>query len=299
MQNNPLDQVRSVRVITILFGVIFFLPLLLYMTLPVFSPDSGLSTGATFTLENLMWAGSYVLMAALLWLGTAPYNDELAEIVFNIPEPAEIRSYISLSVGMIIAAIGFTYLLFYPLSLTAPELVKNWLLDTPYLLYWDADGLYLLGNLAGVIVAVVLAPVLEEFMFRGYLLNRWTLRIGALPATLLSSGLFAILHPDILGAFVFAIIMSLLYMKTRSLLAPIIVHAANNLFAVMLEWLDRSLLSGFEPVTVADFQAYLWLGLVCMVIGFPWLWLYAKRNFSPLRPLLLAHEKGETKDYLA
>ncbi len=116
---------------------------------------------------------------------------------------------------------------------------------------------------------------------------------------LLSSTLFAILHPDVLGAFVFAIIMSLLYMKTRSLLASMMVHAANNVIAVILEWIDRSLFTGFEAVTIADFQSYLWLGLVCMAIGFPWLWFYVKQQFFPLQPLLLAHKQGKTGDYLA
>jgi hypothetical protein len=300
MINNPLDQVRSTLVIMILFGVIFFLPLFIYQLLLLFDPGT-LSTGAAFTFDNIVWALSYPLIGWFLWQSTTRYRDELAELVLDIPPAAEIRSYVTLSVGMVISAIGFTYLVFYPLSLVAPDIVQSWLLDTPYLLYWDDQSIYLLGNLAGLLLAIVFAPVLEEFLFRGYLLNRWTLRFGPLPAMLLSAFIFAILHPDVLGAFVFALIMSLLYMKTRSLLAPIIVHAANNMIAVLMEWLDRSLFSGFEQVTVADFQDYLWLGMLCMLIGFPWLWFYVKRNFLPLQPLLLAHRQGgdHRDDYLA
>ncbi|MEZ5536646.1 MAG: type II CAAX endopeptidase family protein [Thiolinea sp.] len=300
MINNPLDQVRSTLVIMILFGVIFFLPLFIYQFLLVFDAAT-LSAGAAFTFESLVWALSYPVIAWFLWLGTAPRQDELADIVMNIPEPAEIRSYIRLSIILIISSIGFTYLLFYPLSLVAPDMVYSWLLDSPYLLYWDDQGIYLLGNLAGLLLAIVFAPVVEEYLFRGYLLNRWTLRFGPLPAMLLSALIFAILHPDVLGAFVFSIVMSLLYMKTRTLLAPIIVHAANNVFAVLMEWIDRSLFTGFEQVTISDFQDYLWLGMLCMLIGFPWLWLYVKRNFLPIQPLLLAHQQGEKagNDYLA
>ncbi len=158
MINNPFDQVRATLVITILLGVMFFLPVLLYTTLPVFDPPNELSTGESFTLESLLWATTYPLIALLLWLVTAPYRDELADSVFNIPAPDEIRGYLPLSISMIISSIGFTYLLFYPLSLLAPDLVKNWLLDVPYLLYWDEEGTYLLGNLAGIIVAIVFAP---------------------------------------------------------------------------------------------------------------------------------------------
>ncbi|MEZ5450584.1 MAG: CPBP family intramembrane glutamic endopeptidase [Thiolinea sp.] len=294
MQKNPLDEIRSSLVMMIFLGVfVLIIPELARWWL---HPTGG---SDNFTLENLLMILSYVLIGGLLWLISLHRRDELAELLMDVPDPVQRRDYLWLSVGMIISAIGFTYLLFYPLSLLAPELVEAWLLDDPYLLYWDEESNYLLGNLLGIIMAIILAPVLEELLFRGYLLNRWTLKMGALPAMLLSSALFAVLHTDMLGAFVFAVFMCLLAMKTRSLAAPILVHMANNVLAVALEWFDQAFVSGFAEVSISDFQAYLWLGIICMLIGFPWLWLYARRNFFPLQELLLAHEQGDGEQYRA
>lgn len=298
MQNNPLDQVKSTIILLIFLGVMILVIPLLASVVFGLAGDS-LSKGGAFTLENLLLMVSYLAIGGLLWAVSQPQREELAMLLVDLPDRDTRREYIWLAVGMVIASIGFTYLFFYPLSLLSPALVERWLLNVPYLLYWDEEGIYLLGNLAGVVMAVVLAPVLEELLFRGFLLNRWTLKLGARHALILSSSLFAVLHNDILGAFVFAVLMALLYMKTRTLIAPILVHMANNALAVMLEWLDRSMLSGFNEASVAEFQSYWWLGLLCMLVGFPWLWRYVHRHFWPLSALLAEHEQGGKHDYLA
>lgn len=293
MQINPLDQVRSSMVLTVFVFVFFVLVSSLYELAHLPSADGvNLSVGEAFTRDNLIWACTYPLIGFLLWMLTRHHRDELAEMLFNVPAPAEVRQYLWLGAGMLVSAIGFSYVLFYPISLFAPEFVQSWLLDSPALLYWDEAGNYWLGNLAGVVMAVCFAPILEEYLFRGYLLNRWTLKFGAWPATLLSSFLFAVLHPDVLGAFVFAVFQCLLYMKTRSLIGPMLIHFSNNLLAVLLEWMDLSWWSGFAAPTLQDFYDQWWTGLLGVLIGVPWLWRYAKQHFFPIRPLLLAHEHG-------
>ena len=298
MQKNPLDQVKSAITLLIFMGVmILVIPLLASVVFGL--AGESLSPGTSFTLENLLLLVSYLVIGALLWSVSQTQRDELAMLLVDLPDRDSRREYLLLGVGMVVASLGFTYLFFYPLSWISPGLVERWLLSTPYLLYWDEHGMYWLGNLAGVVMAVVLAPVLEEVLFRGFLLNRWTLKLGARRALLLSSGLFAVLHNDMLGAFVFAVLMALLYMRTRTLVAPIMVHMVNNALAVLLEWLDRSLLSGFAEPSIADFQSYLWLGLLGMLLGFPWLWWYVRTRLWPIADLLTEHEQGGRQDYIA
>ncbi|MGB1009937.1 MAG: lysostaphin resistance A-like protein [Thiolinea sp.] len=291
MQKNPLDEVQSRLVLLVCTGVFLGLGIMVSMLLDIDNLKNA-GEGTLFALDNYLGILSYLMIAALLWQISTEQRDELAELLFNLPNTQTLKSYFRLSVGIVILSIGLTYLLFYPLSLFIPEWVQGRLLEAPYLFYWDENGWYLPGNLAGFILAVVLAPVIEEFLFRAYLLNRWTLKMGAAPAILLSASLFAILHPDILSAFVFAVLMSLLYLKTRSLVAPILVHASNNLIAVTLEWLDHRYWTGFETVTIADFQAYLWLGIICLLIGGSWIWHYSRKHLMPLNHLLAEHEKG-------
>jgi membrane protease YdiL (CAAX protease family) len=84
-----------------------------------------------------------------------------------------------------------------------------------------------------VIVGLVLAPVIEELFFRGVLLHRWADKWGCARAILATSVLFASYHPNILGAFVFGVVMSLVYLRTRTLLVPMLMHFINNAIVIL------------------------------------------------------------------
>lgn len=293
MRSNPLDEVPSTWVVGTFFFVLYFLIGSIYAVVQQTQENQNLFTaGGFFTIESFVFAMTYPVLAGLLWWMSFKHREEIAQLLLNVPAPAEIPQYIWLAVGMIISSMGLAYLMYYPLSFIAPDLVQKWFLDSPPLLYWDAQGHYWLGNFIAVVAAVIFAPIVEEFIFRGYLLNRWTLKLGPIPAVLLSSGLFAFLHYDMLGAFVFGVFLCLLYMKTRSLVGPIIVHFVNNLIAVSMEWMDRMWWSGFTPMTMQDFYDQAGWGVFGLVVGVPWLWWYARIHFLPLPPLLLSHQNG-------
>lgn len=99
------------------------------------------------------------------------------------------------------------------------------------------------------IVAIIFAPLLEELVFRGVLFNRLKIRIGFVPAMLVSSFLFAIGHDfgGMTSAFLFGICMCILYMKTDNILVPMSVHFINNLVATALELTDIDYFIGQMP----------------------------------------------------
>jgi membrane protease YdiL (CAAX protease family) len=84
-----------------------------------------------------------------------------------------------------------------------------------------------------VVGMVIAAPFVEELVFRGILLHRWSRKWGIVRAALATSAIFAVMHPDPLGAFVFALIMVHLYTRSGTLLVPMAAHALNNAFVVM------------------------------------------------------------------
>jgi len=84
---------------------------------------------------------------------------------------------------------------------------------------------------------VVMVPLMEEIFWRSFLL-RWLtdpdfykLQIGDFSrnAFLITSGAFAIAHPEWLAAFLYAAAMALLLRKSRSLFACVTAHAVTNL----------------------------------------------------------------------
>jgi len=79
-------------------------------------------------------------------------------------------------------------------------------------------------------LAVIAAPAFEEFIFRGLIFGGLRRSFGVWPATLASAAVFAILHPALAIApvFVMGVCAALVYERTRSLLAPMIVHAVYN-----------------------------------------------------------------------
>jgi membrane protease YdiL (CAAX protease family) len=90
------------------------------------------------------------------------------------------------------------------------------------------------------VFAVVLAPVAEEFIFRGILFP-FVKQLGFPRLAWFGvSALFALIHvnlPTFLPLFVFALALTWLYEKTDNLLAPITAHALFNATNfVMLLW---------------------------------------------------------------
>lgn len=96
---------------------------------------------------------------------------------------------------------------------------------------------------AGSFIATVLvSPVSEELIFRGVLLNKLKAIVPLLFSVLITSLLFASMHSfgSITSAFVFAICMAILYLKTDNILVPIFAHFLNNLFAESIVLADTA-----------------------------------------------------------
>jgi membrane protease YdiL (CAAX protease family) len=79
-------------------------------------------------------------------------------------------------------------------------------------------------------LAVIAAPLFEEFIFRGLIFGGLRRSFGVWPATLASAAVFAIVHPafSFLPVFVMGVCAAQVYERTRSLLAPMLVHAVYN-----------------------------------------------------------------------
>jgi hypothetical protein len=133
---------------------------------------------------------------------------------------------LAVAVGALAAALGVVYLrvvvamdLVPKQGTRIPEVVTS--------LRWWFFGL-----------AVIAAPLFEEFIFRGLVfggLRRITTPFAAAAA---SAALFAIVHPPIsaMPVFVLGLFAALVYERTRMLLAPMIVHGVYNATLLAYQW---------------------------------------------------------------
>ena len=94
-----------------------------------------------------------------------------------------------------------------------------------------------------MITIVILAPILEEFFFRGILQNFFKKFLKRWLAIIFTSLVFAIIHFSysqrlanitIVGSiFIFSLFLGFLYEKQKSLISPIFLHATFNAINVL------------------------------------------------------------------
>jgi len=104
-----------------------------------------------------------------------------------------------------------------------PHPVLEAILKTPDLWAFAFAGL----------MAVVIAPLAEEFLYRGILLMTLVRHVGIVPALVVSSAVFAAAHftaepQALLPLFFLGMALGYIAYRTRSLVAPIIAHALFN-----------------------------------------------------------------------
>ncbi|MDB4900613.1 MAG: ydiL, partial [Gemmatimonadetes bacterium] len=130
-----------------------------------------------------------------------------------------------------------------------------------------------------MLVGAVVAPIVEETLFRGILMQRWARRSDTFTGEVASSALFALAHQEILGHFVFAVAMCALYLRTRRLWVPIAAHALSNASLMMPELWNvlRHGTGSDEPHTIASLRAGWPEGSLALVGGSVLLWLYLWR----------------------
>ena len=109
---------------------------------------------------------------------------------------------------------------------------------------------------------VVLAPILEELLFRGLLFNRLSSKYGNTIAILASSTAFFIMHlytglwmwP---AQFVFGLLACCVYSKSKSLLTPMALHALINFMNFLILVIFEG--SQLKPT----------LGIVALLVSIP------------------------------
>lgn len=249
----------------------------LFATLLAEWPWYWLETTLTWLYFGLL-AGGLALLTVYVW--RLPIDKCLG----RLPTRAEVSSGLQLTAFTFVASSALDYLTFYPLSFTWPGFVQWWYIDSySPLVYYDSEGYPLLPNLFGVLALCVVGPALEEISFRGILLPRWAQRWGLARGIAASSALFSVLHSDTLGAFVFAVAMCVLYMKSQSLTLPILCHGFYNVVVWLWDFAYRLTNGSNSLSTLEDFQASWRWGLVAIAVTGIWSIAYLRGPISETR----------------
>jgi membrane protease YdiL (CAAX protease family) len=95
-------------------------------------------------------------------------------------------------------------------------------------------------TVTGILLIVVVAPVVEEFFFRGFMYRAFRTNMPAGVAALAVGGIFGAIHAPTGVAAIpllifFGVVLCLVYEWTGSLYWAIAVHAINNTFALAID----------------------------------------------------------------
>ncbi len=187
-------------------------------------------------------------------------------LIGNLPRGYNFLPVAGLVLALLTFSLGAAVLSFYLLSLISPSFLES-LLKSITADQAKNSSVPIFYKFLNYFSLIVMAPITEEFIFRGILLHRWATKWGITPAILVSSFVFGCLHVNPVGLTVFGIVMALLYIKNRTLIVSMIAHAMNNFIVVAVQLFSSN---SSQPQTNSA-NSYLWTGLVCVALSAPFL----------------------------
>jgi len=121
-------------------------------------------------------------------------------------------------------------------------------------------------NLFAILTSVIAAPILEEVLFRGVILNGFLKNYSPQKAIIISAAIFGGIHLNpwqSIPAFLGGILIGYMYWKTNSIIPGIILHAANNLFCVLISLKYSSKQSLLD---ILGMKPYILVLVICVTI---------------------------------
>lgn len=227
--------------------------------------------------ENLQYSDGFIMISNALSFVTA-----IAFFDFFIVRPTT-RMKLNFNFG---TTNFYTYLLVFPMMLGMMfmgEFVTSQI-PTTGPVFGDLYEWFtlLMGQLTKdpvmmIIMAVIMAPIFEEIIFRG-IIQKGLINNGMRPAyaIIIASVVFGLVHANpwqFVGAVMLGCVMGLVYEKTKTLLLPILLHAFNNLCSsILIFYTDNE--SFAEAFKVSEWLI-LGIGIVLFTVFY---YLFTKKN---------------------
>ena len=200
------------------------------------------------------------------------------EIVGKLPRHIQWLRLVGLMLAVMGFSIGSAIIFFSLLSHVNPDFVRKILSGNQGLKFQSSD--LFVRKFMVFLTVVIVAPITEEFLFRGIILNRWSEKWSTPTALVASSVFFGCLHAHPVGLSMFGLVMGLLYLQTKTLWIPIFCHAFNNfiVFAIMSFTQPKPTVSSALS-SAKELQSTWWVGAVLSAISLIFLWRFIRQNF--------------------
>ncbi|HDR4906642.1 TPA: CPBP family intramembrane metalloprotease [Bacillus cereus] len=265
--------------------------LIVFALLILIARSSGELLTSTFHIQNSSFINILIFyILPIVWIFYEYRKHHISFSLFvNKNETFNLVQVLYITIMLCMFSYGYLILYMYSFAWITPDFIMN-ALHEPIV---DSTG----GYVYQVIMVVFIAPIIGEFVFRGFLLQRFAIKWGTSIAIIVVAILFALLHVDFLGAAIFSIVLSIVYIRTKSLLMPIAIHMLNNAFVISASFL----ISREKIMSFADFSNYttFFPGLIIFITGLNLvlIFLFVNRKYwSKEVPVIYAEQEKNFSD---
>lgn len=225
----------------VLFSIFLYLGLQLlaaFVVLPIASLTGGKADQLDVWLESihnqLLFFGVWVIMAATaLWLFLKKRHANLRDVGIDTPR----LQYIAYGFGGVIVYFAVYFVAVMAISQLIPSLDLQQEQDLGFEAPRQAAE-----YLSAFVTLVVLPPIIEELIFRGFLFKGMRATFTFLPAAIFTSVLFALGHLEFgngtpllwiagIDTFILSMVMCYVRERTGSIWPTILMHALKNMVA--------------------------------------------------------------------
>lgn len=259
-----LMKIRHFLLSVVIFLIIFFTAYIFFMGKP--SEDD-------FIFDII---GSYILLGLFpfVWflIQFRKSKQKITKVINRKGIYYNTIPILLLTIVLLAFSLGIVWLSNYLLAFVLPDYVKESLAEEGFMPSNKIELILLALNIC------LIGPIAEEFIFRGLLFKRLGTKMNTFAAALVSSLAFGIFHFDIIGSFVFGIIMIILYQKCENLFLPIILHVLYNTVATVVDFPDFTYFT-----TIAELHEKMLPNLIMLLISSIILLTYLVRNVSLIR----------------
>ena len=271
-RDNPFERIRTRWVPLWVGGTALAVMLLLMLAAAAVSVATGGEFGDDPATGGILaFLAGYVGMVTWILWACGRAGVDLRRLIGRVPAGHDWAITGALLAVTITFSFGSWELLAWVLSRVSPELL-TWLLQMVPV----RPEATLAHDIAMVFIVVAVAPVVEEVLFRGVLVSRWSVKWGATAGILVSAVVFGILHANLIGIGFVGLVTAVLYFQTRTLIVPIVFHAANNAIGSVGMYLP----GGSDTTALMEGDG--WLGFLLVFVTLPILIWYLWR-FWPAR----------------
>lgn len=227
------------------------------------------------TFEDLV--GLAINVTLVIFMGVYYYSKKgNFKVSFKpLKESQNKKELILLVISNIVFAFASVYLLQGIIHYVKPQMLKDILEESPI----KSDNIFLV-----ILLACVMAPLVEEFMFRGIIFTRLRFRFNTTAGILISSLIFGISHISlsIVHAFILGITFCVVFKKYNNIFLNMILHSVYNFCATIVGGLMGLSFLDFDILTASDslIKVSIVISSVFMILSGIYLFKFCKRNWK-------------------